>query len=133
MAQTASDQHELTLVELLRGFIEFASLQGKKSFPQFNDRLWHEFLYFLKDEHRKEFPQLACIGKFDWDGPYPKCRNLEEVMFGLHNICYTQFPETRISLIRKTTTEVSLLLLHYPDIAVRAVEIASTFPGFFER
>jgi len=132
MAQTASDQHELILMELLRGFMEFASTCGQKSFPPFEHKLWHDFLFLLKSEHQKQFPQLACIGDFDWVGEYPKCRDYDAKMFRLRYTCYSKIPGGRVFLIKKITTEITPLLLYYPEIAQRAVEIASTFPGFFE-
>ena len=133
MAQTASGQHELSLMEFLRGFMEYASSRGQKSFPPFEDRLWHEFLYLLKSEYEKQYPQLSCIGAFDWDGTYPKCRGLNVEMFGLRYICYSKTAGGRVLLEKKTPTMVNPLFLYYPHIARKAVEIASTFPGFFEK
>lgn len=134
MAQTASDQHDFSLMEFLRGFMEFSSLSGQENFPPFNHRLWHEFLYLLKSEYEEEFPQLKCIGNFDWDGAYPKCRDLHDVMFGLQSICYVIIPAgQRIALIKKISTEINTVLLYHHQIAQKALEIAQTFPGFFEK
>ena len=133
MSQTALDQYELSLTELLRGFMEAAHSLGKKNFPPFEDKLWHEFLYELKKKYGDGFfPILECIGPFDWDGSYPKCREFDVQMFSLRYICFSKFVGGRVYLDTKNIRRENPLLEYYPHVAHSAILVADSLKGFFE-
>ncbi|HEY4521981.1 MAG TPA: hypothetical protein VJH05_02480 [Candidatus Paceibacterota bacterium] len=133
MVETASDQHELSLMELLRGFMECANSLGKTSFPPFEDKLWHIFLFKLKDEHGIDFyPLLECVGPFDWDGDFPKCRDFNVEMFGLRYVCFSKTAGGRVELDQNKIRKENPLLRYCPQIAHCAIKLAEKIPGFFE-
>ncbi len=125
-----NNQVDLTCVELVRSFMEYASSQGIESFPPLiYGSAWHELFYQL----RENFPELAhCIGKFDWDGSYPKNRQLKD--FG-SSAGYAFFGRTRpdddrLILIRQR--EKNLLAKKYPLLAEKIFAFTNQIPGFFE-
>lgn len=133
MPVAPSDQYELSLIELLRGFMEYAYLLGHKSFPPFEDKLWHIFLFELKKKYADGFfPILECIGRFDWNGPYPKCRDLDIEMFGLRYICFSKTAGGRVFLDTETIRKENLFLKYYPHVAHSSLYVASSLPGFLE-
>jgi len=71
--------------ELVRSFMEFAREKGKAGFPPlfYGTRPWHEFLYELKKQHKNSFPELECIGDFDWDDPYPTAQVWHQIQTSL--------------------------------------------------
>lgn len=76
----------LTVLALMRGFMEYAVRKGKATFPPFypdSGRLWNVFFYEVTKELGPRFPVLACIKRFNWDGPYPKLAVMGEMMAGL--------------------------------------------------
>ncbi len=75
----------VSLFELIRSFMEFASEKGKTDFPPLfcGARPWHEFFYNLKDKYWARFPELACIGDFDWDVSYPTLQKWHELQISL--------------------------------------------------
>jgi len=49
------------------------------------ERPWHELLYRLKtDPDQQGKPQFLRELFFDWNGPYPRSRELSEYLHGLH-------------------------------------------------
>jgi hypothetical protein len=54
--------------------------------PLKDERRWHDTFYSLKRSNRgtDEVPAFVAQLKFDWDGPYPKCRQLSEFLHALH-------------------------------------------------
>lgn len=66
-----------------------ASLQrGKVAMPFENEEPWHELFYDLKQADWDGKPPFLQALRFDWDGPYPKCRELSEFLHALHwNAC----------------------------------------------
>lgn len=133
MSLTASDQYELSLMELLRGFMEYAHSIGQTTFPPFQSKLWHDFLWRLKTKHSDIFfPILECIGRFDWDGPHPKCRDFNTEMFGLRYICFSKTAGGRVLLDQDYIRKDNPFLKYCPHIAHIAVRTAEEIPGFFE-
>jgi len=62
-------------------------LEGTVDFPLESDLPWHLLFYKLKkeDEFPGEKPSFFGEMFFDWDGPFPKSRNLEECLQTLHS------------------------------------------------
>lgn len=133
-----SDQHDkVSLLMLILGFIKFAHDNGKTSFPPFESHYWHEFLFVVKTDYYFRFPELDCIGNFDWDGIHPKCQGLIEAMVGVRLQCYNKFPCERVFLntdVRDDTSPLAIpsLAVHHRKLAEKVLEIAESIPGFFE-
>ena len=138
MVQTASDQRDkLSLQGLLLGFIKFAHDNGNTSFPPFESHFWNDFLFLLQSEYSNKFPELDCIGKFDWDGIHPKCREFNMAMFGLRYQCYSKTAKGRVLLNTDARNDDGPLAIpslgrHHPKLAKKVLEIAISIPGFFE-
>jgi hypothetical protein len=63
--------------------------------PFENEAPWHELFYQLKKEDLPGKPRFFSELIFDWDGPYPKCRQLSEFLHALHwNACVSAFNPT---------------------------------------
>ena len=104
--------------ELIRSFMEFAHEKGKTNFPPlfYGTRPWHEFIYELKKKHKDRFPELECIGDFDWDGPYPTSKVWQEIQISLCilGVCGSRVGESRTFLysdLIRPETKVSAGLL----------------------
>ena len=50
--------------------------------PFENERPWHELFYELK--HSEKTPGFFERLRFDWDGPYPRSRELSDFLHALH-------------------------------------------------
>lgn len=76
---------------VLGDFVEqlAASLHKQSvAMPFENECPWHELFYDLKREVSEGKPAFLETLRFDWDGPYPKCRELSEFLHALHwNAC----------------------------------------------
>lgn len=60
-----------------------AMLHSKNTLIPFeNERPWHELFYELKCEH--EAPLFFNKLRFDWDGPYPRSREISDFLHALH-------------------------------------------------
>lgn len=129
--QTASDAYELSLSNLLLGFMKFASRRGLDNFPPFQDKLWHNFLYLLKFDFEKKFPELKCIGNFDWDSTNPKCQDFDTAMFGIRYQCHSKIYGGRISLNPEINNTENLLEKYYPELAETMLAFAHQISGFF--
>ncbi|MEK7608764.1 MAG: hypothetical protein AAB495_04245 [Patescibacteria group bacterium] len=72
----------LNLSAIVKGFMEYATLQGKRSFPPLNHKLWHDFLWKVQERLCDDFLDLVFIGKFKkvGEGKYRNC-HLSEVHF----------------------------------------------------
>src|SRR5205823_4805476 len=51
--------------------------------PLRNERLWQRVFYSLKKEVGDKFDVLADL-RFDWDGPYPRSKEVAEYVQALH-------------------------------------------------
>jgi len=124
-------ENQMGLSDLIRGFMEYAVDNGKKSFPALRSPLWHEFLYRLKKELGGKFPVLLVIGEFDWDGPYPKSVYLSEIMslMGGYGFVVSRLDDARIVLILKR--EENSFAGQHPEMIAEALKIASEIPEFF--
>ncbi len=130
--KTASEIYELSLTKLLLGFMKFANKRGEKNFPPFESRHWHDFLYLIKSFLEKSYPELHCIGAFDWDGEYPKCRDFSVAMFGLRYKCFSQTPGGRVLLNGDVRCEKENdFESHFPRLIAEMLRLARTIPGFF--
>jgi len=49
-----------------------------------DEKPWHMLFYRLKRSELGEKPRFLASLRFDWDGPYPKCRQLSEFIQALH-------------------------------------------------
>ena len=134
MSQTASDTYDLSLQRLILEFMKYAHDNGETSFPPFECNLWHEFLYLLKSDFEKKFPELECIGAFDWDIIFPKCREFSVAMFTIRYQCYSKFPGGRVFLNQEIKTHSeNPLEKYYPELAEKMLYLAHKMPGFFEK
>lgn len=65
---------------------ELAALLHKEKveMPFEKDCPWHELFYELKSLDREGKPPFFKSLRFDWDGPYPKSRELKDFLHALH-------------------------------------------------
>ena len=124
---------KLSLQELIRGFMEYAADQGFWKLPEVSSPMWHEFLWKLKNR-RDRFPALECVGGFNWDGPYPKNQNIQQVFVGLcvGHIYGRSHYDGRVVLNKETKRKVNPLELFNQDLAKEMLELAKTITGFLE-
>jgi hypothetical protein len=52
--------------------------------PLKDERPWHTLLYQLKASKVEPKPTFLGDLQFDWDGPYPRSRDLADYIHGLH-------------------------------------------------
>ncbi len=52
--------------------------------PFKDERPWHTLLYRLKRSNIEPKPIFLSNLQFDWDGPYPRSRDLSDYIHGLH-------------------------------------------------
>lgn len=137
--QKHKKERTVSLMELIRGLMEYAIGQGIKSFPPFRDSRWHDLLFSLKASPGSFnlFPKI--IGEFDWDGPCPKNRKLDQVMFGLGYIsleCW-RHGDFRIvlnpNLSRLARSPSFSGHPRFNEAILIAFERADKIQGFFER
>lgn len=127
---------DISPTELIRSFMEFAFQKGKTDFPPlfYGTRTWHEFLYELKKKHKDKFPELECIGDFDWDGPYPTARVWHEIQTSLCilGVCGSRPGEGRTLLhVEYLRKENSLIKAHL-DLLETMFQVAMKTDNFFE-
>jgi hypothetical protein len=120
----------LSLGDFVLRFMEYMrDARGVNSFPPFDGRPWHEFLYALKNKFKEALP--FKISRFDWDGPYP--RNQEFSAFcvvGMRTACGADRETGRIRL--NIVLEEDYLDADYPKLAELAYQVALSTEGFFE-
>jgi hypothetical protein len=120
--------------ELVRSFMEYAHGKGRTEFPPLfhGTKAWHEFLYKLKSTHLKRFPELECIGDFDWDGPYPTAQRWHEVQTSLciHGACAGNF-QNRTFLIPKFIRKENVLAKDRPELFKTMLNTAESVENFF--
>ncbi len=128
---TAAKNFELSLMELLWGFMEFAWDAGEPSFPPYESWMWHDFLFKLKEDFAEQFPALGCIGPFDWNDTSPKCREFDMIMFLLRMQSYSDTAGGRVLLNVARRRDRNPFLKHMPKLAHTTLETARGIPGFF--
>jgi len=125
----------LTFSDFILGFLGYAGIRGKLTFPNFNSPLWHIWLYEAKKRFFKDFPVLKVIGEFDWDAPWPISRSLKETAFGLGFVTERSSDFLRIRLAAGATTP--LTDDRFMQSAGGALEdlfqLAQGIEGFFEK
>lgn len=52
--------------------------------PFKDERPWHVLIYDLTVSELKQKPEFLSKLQFDWDGPYPRSRDLSDYLHGLH-------------------------------------------------
>lgn len=109
-------------------FMEYASDAHDKDFPPLDSGPWHEFLWALKKKLKGALPFDA--GRFDWDGRYPRNKQLSEFMATLPVVCGSNRDTGRIQL--NILIGKAYLDHDYPVLAEVAYEIAKSTEGFFE-
>lgn len=57
---------------------------SKVPMPLKDERPWHKLLYGLKTSDIQPRPAFLSDLQFDWDGPYPRSRDLSDYIHGLH-------------------------------------------------
>lgn len=57
---------------------------SKIEMPFKDEKPWHTLLYELKVSGIKPKPEFLANLQFDWDGPYPRSRDLSDYLHGLH-------------------------------------------------
>lgn len=120
---------KMSLIEVIRSFIEYATNQGEKSFPpMFYGPWWHELLYQVR-EQIPEFSEI--IGKFDWDAAYPRNRRLKDFA---SSIGYSFFARTRScdNRLILTNTRNNQIQEIPADLIEKLFFIAKQMPDFFE-
>jgi hypothetical protein len=73
---------DLSLGEFLKAFAARLSEQ-QIPIPFQNERPWHTLFYKLQKQSGRK-PAFLRDLRFDWDGVYPKCRELSEFLQALH-------------------------------------------------
>jgi hypothetical protein len=69
----------------LGDFVQQLLLQlGDRQLRFKDERPWHEFFYNLKTAPTQEKPAFLQNLFFDWNGEYPKSRELSEYLHALH-------------------------------------------------
>jgi len=135
-----------SLMDFVKGFLEYSLTHKVKSFPPSNSRPWHEFLYALKKKLPKKHYFTQYIGDFDWDDPFPKNRNLDQVMFGLHYLGYFRLTDGRfvtnpkaIKLVIANMRENAIFQDYKKgwhkqlmELSKTAYTVAAKIPDFFE-
>ncbi|MBS0537090.1 MAG: hypothetical protein JSR72_23790 [Proteobacteria bacterium] len=58
--------------------------KAKIAMPFKDERPWHVVLYDLATSDLKPKPEFLKKLQFDWDGPYPRSRDLSDYIHGLH-------------------------------------------------
>lgn len=115
--------------------MEFSREKGKASLPSisYGTRPWHELLYELKKKHKDRFPELECIGDFDWDGPYPTVRAWHEIQTSLciSGACLSVAGATRI-LLNPECLRIENPLKNNADLLEAMFRVALTMDNFFE-
>lgn len=130
MTAMRQDSHTpLGLGDFVLRFMEYMrDARGVNSFPPFDSRPWHEWLYALKSKFKEALP--FKISRFDWDGPYP--RNQEFSAFcvvGMRTACGAdrETGRTRLNIV----LEEDYLDVEYPKLAELAYQVALSTKGFF--
>ena len=123
------EKEQLTMPGFILKFMEYVrDAHDINSFPAYDSRPWHEWLWALKEKLKAGLP--FEVSRFNWDGAYPRNPELSEFMvIGVRNNC-GQTLDGRIHF-------QPLLLGHYldhdyPSLAGAAFEIAKGIEGFFE-
>jgi hypothetical protein len=131
---THTDTRQIfSLTDLIRGLIEYATSAGVKSFPPFNDRMWHGLLYKLKKVSKPSDLIAELIENFDWNGPYPKYPALNQIIFSLRYICQEKsLTNQRICLIHRSSYK-SFECTEAKNAIIKAYGVSDKIPGFFER
>ena len=77
----------------------YAYCKGKRSFPSISSPLWHELFYNLKT---RGVWTADLIGRFSWDGPYPKHEELSEYLRWLltGGLCSFRLVDQRLVIVR---------------------------------
>jgi hypothetical protein len=76
----------MTLGELIKQLVSHLNTEVRIPFE--NEAPWHELFYQLKRENIQGKPPFFKSLRFDWDGPYPKCKQVTEYLHALHwNAC----------------------------------------------
>lgn len=134
LVASAPENYELSLRDLILGFMEYASGKGK-NFPPFESRLWDDFLHILyKNHHEESWPFLEGIPPFEWeDGPYPTVKNLSFAMFALRHDCHSKTAGGRVELNYKARDQRNSIAHTYPILMESAFQTAIAIPGFFEK
>lgn len=57
---------------------------AKIPMPFKDERPWHVLVYGLAASGMKPKPTFLTKLQFDWDGPYPRSRDLSDYLHGLH-------------------------------------------------
>jgi hypothetical protein len=124
----------VTLIDLIKAFVQHCTDQGKDGFPSFlhYPEPWHRFLYELA-ESKAHFPLVECIGEFDWDGRYPTCRNWREVQ---SSFCITEFCISygvdRSHFNEETRRPINQLAIDHPELFALMLRTGESIPQFFE-
>ena len=82
MAEGAMSAEDMSLGDFVQQILIL--LDGAKLHFR-HERPWHELLYRLKrDPNQQGKPRFLRDLFFDWNGPYPRSRELSEYLHGLH-------------------------------------------------
>lgn len=90
--------------------------RDKVTMPFKNERAWHELFYALKrDQAVPGKPQFLESLRFDWDGPYPKSRDLSQFLEALHWNASVSASNPQFEVITLPEEVAELWLRRYDD------------------
>jgi hypothetical protein len=97
--------NEMTLGEFVK---YLAALLTEKKTPMLfkEEAPWHLVLYRLQDEEFEGKPAFLGRLKFDWGGPFPKCKDLSRYLQFLHSTaCVGTMNPSYEEMVLKTDLE----------------------------
>lgn len=135
---TPATAAEISLQDLIYGFIGYALDRGKKTFPAITSRVWHEMLYEFT--HAEEFGRfgLQKFASFSWDGTYPKSVYLQGVLRWLltGGLCVPLLSDGRLKVVPKLevvfANRLKRLQDYSKDLPIHMFAAACSYTGFFE-
>jgi hypothetical protein len=75
--------HDMSLGEFVKQ-LTARMHQSKMTMPFKDEKPWHVLLYDLATSNLEPRPEFLSKLQFDWDGPYPRSRDLSDYLHGLH-------------------------------------------------
>lgn len=137
--ETAIVRKDFSFTEFILCFLRYATEQGVNSLPMMSARSWHELIWDIKGLFLRDNEDVArTLGEFDWNGAYPKSRELSDFQCRLfiylgsavnYDLC-----NHRITLVM--CYEKRLELSEFPllgEVVMEAYKLAENIPGFLEK
>ena len=119
----------LTIVDLIRAFMEYAEEQGQSSFPALDTRLWHTLFYALQLTFSHDIAIFKDMGAFTGNSGYSKNKKLSEAMKEVAHICTSRFDTARITLA--VPLPQNHVRTNFPGLIEAMYASAKEMEGFF--